>query len=314
MLVPGTGAVAGSTTGAKPSCDEGGLRDVGAGDDNLGEVRGLIDPARGFTGEVVGLAVEDAEAGPDDRRIGELVGEAQTRREVVQVLLAAAVAAILGALERLIARIARSHAVELGDEPADSERPHRDTVRKVWRLKQLPAHAGIHGQSRIDLPVVEKVKAPIGRDGVFAELIPDCSLAGPSQQHVGQAVAGRGPAGGVVGSLGRIHLAERELASPEALRLTENVQAPELHSGLQRVPASLDQQVVIDLIVVHVIRVGPEAAGTDLVVSGRRKPGHPVVQPVVEGIPRSALDAILGVQVLRYQNVEPGRVMCVSKP
>ena len=119
--------------------DEGGLRDVGAVDDNLGEVRGLIDPARGFAGEVVGLAVEDAEAGPDDGRIGELVGDTQARREVVQVLLAAAVAAILGALERLIARIARCHAVELGEEAADSEPAHRDAVRESTASGTAPS-------------------------------------------------------------------------------------------------------------------------------------------------------------------------------
>src|SRR5207247_4575059 len=97
---------------------------------------GLVDEARRFAGQVIRFSVEDSEAAPNHGAVVELVSQADSRREVVQILLAAAVVAVPGAFERLVARIARLH-IELGDEAADAEPANRHAVGEVGGLKQL---------------------------------------------------------------------------------------------------------------------------------------------------------------------------------
>src|SRR5690606_38018322 len=100
-------------------------------------------------GDAVGLTVVDARPGTDDCTGRDLIGDSESWRKVVMVVLASAVAAVVGEHDPLFVR---THTVGVGGEiPADGL-PLR--VREVWRLEQLPSKSSVDGELGRHLPVV----------------------------------------------------------------------------------------------------------------------------------------------------------------
>src|SRR5262245_61764371 len=203
----------------------------------VSDKRQFVSP-RGAGEEVAELRVEavrlrkiNARARAHDGLIIQLPRDAQTRREIVEVVSATAIARAgwkvdafgLARAVKLRQPVSR-HGLLIG-------------VRIKRAARRFPTQADVERQIRLDLPFVLREQPVIWRDDLFALRAAIGSAADITEQKVGQPVAGVGAACGVVRSFRSVDAAESKVTAPEALRLAEYLDAAILTAELQRVIA-----------------------------------------------------------------------------